>query len=135
VLRFGDNRLEPVFEFPPVLGTGKHCAEIQGNHLLFLECFRDIPGDNPLGKTVYLGQVADIESGEGPSEISREQQIERAMRRDGLSRDEVLTRLDRQMPLEEKRKFADFVIDTSGEKEMTIEQVRQLYGRLVALLP
>ncbi|MBI5281610.1 MAG: dephospho-CoA kinase [Candidatus Solibacter usitatus] len=61
---------------------------------------------------------------------SREQQIERAMKRDGLSRDEVLDRLDRQMSLDEKRKFAQYVIDTSGDKEMTVRQVRDLYGAL-----
>jgi len=61
---------------------------------------------------------------------STEQQIERAMKRDGLSREEVVERLQRQMSLEEKRKLADYVIDTSGEKEMTLEQVRHLYGEL-----
>lgn len=65
----------------------------------------------------------------------REQQIERAIKRDGLRREEVLERLDRQMSLEEKRKFADFVIDTSGEKETTLEQVRHLYAALQALVP
>ena len=59
-----------------------------------------------------------------------EQQIERAMKRDGLSREEVLERLERQMPLEEKKKFADFIIDTSGEKEHTLIQVRRLYEEL-----
>lgn len=61
---------------------------------------------------------------------SREQQIERAMKRDGLSREEALQRLERQMPLEEKKKFADFIIDTSGEKEQTLAQVRRLYEEL-----
>lgn len=60
----------------------------------------------------------------------REQQIERAMRRDGLSRQEVLARLERQMPLEEKRKFAHYVIDTSGSKEETLRQVRETYEDL-----
>lgn len=59
-----------------------------------------------------------------------EQQLERAMRRDGLSRQEVLARLQRQMPLEEKRKFAHYVIDTSGSKEDTLRQVRQAYDSL-----
>ncbi|MEJ5368527.1 MAG: dephospho-CoA kinase [Bryobacteraceae bacterium] len=59
-----------------------------------------------------------------------EQQIERAMKRDGLTREEALARLKRQMPLEEKRKFADYVIDTSGEKEDTLVQVRRLYEDL-----
>ena len=61
---------------------------------------------------------------------STSQQIERAVRRDGLSREEVVERLGRQMPLEEKRKYADYVIDTSGEKEMTLVQARRLYAAL-----
>ncbi len=61
---------------------------------------------------------------------SREQQIERAMKRDGLSREEAIQRLERQMPLEEKTRFADFIIDTSGEKEQTLAQVRRLYEEL-----
>jgi len=61
---------------------------------------------------------------------STEQQIERAVKRDGLSREEVLERLQRQMPLEEKRKYADYVIDTSGEKEMTLAQASRLFEAL-----
>lgn len=59
----------------------------------------------------------------------REQQIERAMGR-GLSREKALARIERQMPLEEKRKYADYVIDTSGEKEDTLRQVREVYRAL-----
>jgi dephospho-CoA kinase len=59
-----------------------------------------------------------------------EQQIERAMRRDELSREEVLARLARQMPLEEKRKYADYIIDTSGAKEETLKQVQETYNSL-----
>jgi dephospho-CoA kinase len=63
----------------------------------------------------------------------REQQIERSMKRDGLSREEVLARLSRQMPLEEKRRYADYVVDTSGEKSRTLEQVKALYEQLRSL--
>lgn len=59
-----------------------------------------------------------------------EQQIERAMDRDGLTRDQVLTRLRRQMPLQEKARFAHYVIDTSGPKENTLEQTRAVYRSL-----
>jgi len=61
---------------------------------------------------------------------SEEQQIERAMARDHLTREEVLDRLRRQMPLSEKVKYADFVIDTSGTKENTIEQTRKVFEAL-----
>ena len=60
---------------------------------------------------------------------SHEQQIARAMER-GLTRDEVVARLDRQMPLEEKRNFADYVVDTSGTKEETLRQVSEVYRHL-----
>ena len=59
-----------------------------------------------------------------------EQQIERAMRREGASERDVRARIGRQMPLSEKRKYADFVIDTSGEKEDTLRQTRAVYEAL-----
>jgi dephospho-CoA kinase len=64
---------------------------------------------------------------------SDEQQIERAMARDHLTREEVLDRLRRQMPLEEKVKYADYVIDTSGTKENTLAQTRAVYESLRSL--
>jgi dephospho-CoA kinase len=61
---------------------------------------------------------------------SLEQQIERAIQRDRLSREEALARLERQMPLAEKRKFADYVIDTGGLKQETLRQVEETYRSL-----
>jgi dephospho-CoA kinase len=66
---------------------------------------------------------------------SEEQQIERAMSRDGMTREQVLDRLSRQMPLAEKIKYADYVIDTSGAKESTLAQTRDVYQALLALKP
>jgi dephospho-CoA kinase len=59
-----------------------------------------------------------------------EQQVERAMHRDGMTEAEVRARLSRQMPLEEKRELAHFVIDTSGTKEDTLRQACAVYGEL-----
>ncbi len=64
---------------------------------------------------------------------SAEQQMERAMKRGAYTREEVLARLSRQLPLEEKLKVADYVIDTSGTKEDTIAQVRAVYDSLRSL--
>ena len=61
---------------------------------------------------------------------AEEQQLERAMRRPGAVEADVLARLRRQMPLEQKRKFADFVINTNGEKEDTLRQTRAVYEAL-----
>jgi len=59
-----------------------------------------------------------------------EQQIERAMHRDHATLEEVQARLSRQMPLEEKRKYAHYVIDTSGTKEETARKTIALYQEL-----
>jgi dephospho-CoA kinase len=66
---------------------------------------------------------------------TEEQQIERAMSRDGMTREQVMDRLSRQMPLAEKIKYADYVIDTSGAKENTLAQTRDAYEALLALNP
>jgi len=63
-----------------------------------------------------------------------EQQVERAMARDGLSRAEVMDRLSRQMPIEDKVKYADYVIDTSGSKEHTLEQTQSVYNALRSII-
>jgi dephospho-CoA kinase len=61
---------------------------------------------------------------------AEEQQVERALRREGAEEGGVRARISRQMPLQEKRKFADFVIDTSGRKEDTLRQARAVYEAL-----
>lgn len=55
--------------------------------------------------------------------LPRDQQAERLMKREGYSPDEAFMRIDSQMPLEEKEKRADRVIDNSGTVEETKEQV------------
>jgi dephospho-CoA kinase len=60
------------------------------------------------------------------------QQIERAMAR-GATLEEAMARLASQMPLAEKRKYADYVIDTSGAKEETLRQTREVYNALRSL--
>ena len=61
---------------------------------------------------------------------SPEQQIERAMHRDRMSRAQAEARWARQMPLAEKVQRADYVIDTSGTKEETVRQTTHVYQTL-----
>ena len=61
---------------------------------------------------------------------SEEQQIERAMRRDHSNREQARARLDRQMPLTQKRIYADYVIDNSGTREETARQTQAVYESL-----
>lgn len=61
--------------------------------------------------------------------------LERQMRRDGRDREEALRRIRAQMPLDEKKRLADHVIDNSGSREDTERQVRTLYRELIASTP
>lgn len=63
-------------------------------------------------------------------ECTPEQQLERAMRRDSYKKEEAMARISRQMPIEDKRRVAHYVVDTTKTKEDTIEQTREVYRRL-----
>ncbi len=61
---------------------------------------------------------------------SEQEQVKRAMARDNANREEVLARIAQQMPLSEKRKYADYVIDTGGTPEETRRQTTEVYNSL-----
>jgi dephospho-CoA kinase len=54
----------------------------------------------------------------------------RLMHRSGLSEEQIDERIRAQMPLEEKVKYADFVVNTSGELANTRRQVEEVNSRL-----
>lgn len=60
----------------------------------------------------------------------REVQVERLVVRDGLSRHQALQRIKSQLPSEVKRAHADYIIDSSGTIQSTIEQAERLYRSL-----
>jgi dephospho-CoA kinase len=62
-----------------------------------------------------------------------EQQIERLMAKTGLSRQDALGRIASQIPAEEKRRRADYVIDCSGSLAETRAQVEALYPEIERL--
>jgi dephospho-CoA kinase len=62
-----------------------------------------------------------------------EQQIERLMAKTGLSREDALRRVASQIPSEEKRRRADYVIDCSGSLAETRTQAEALYPELKRL--
>jgi dephospho-CoA kinase len=57
-------------------------------------------------------------------------QVERLMKRDGISREMAVNILSSQLPLEEKRSYADFIVDNSGSLEETQKQVQGIWEKL-----
>ena len=52
------------------------------------------------------------------------------MKRDNLSREEAERRISTQMPQEEKKKYADFLVDTSNDFENTRQQIDSVWAQL-----
>jgi len=61
-------------------------------------------------------------------------QMTRLHGRDGTDDAENRRKIASQMPLAEKAKLADYVIDNSGSRESTAEQVRRVYAALMSEL-
>ncbi|AAC07761.1 dephospho-CoA kinase [Aquifex aeolicus] len=60
-----------------------------------------------------------------PYEVCKERAIKR-----GMSEEDFERRWKKQMPIEEKVKYADYVIDNSGSIEETYKQVKKVYEEL-----
>lgn len=61
-------------------------------------------------------------------------QLQRLMQRNGYTEEEAKQRIAAQMGIEEKKKWADWLIDNSGTLEETERQVEQLFPQLQNLV-
>ena len=67
--------------------------------------------------------------------VNEPTQIERLMSRNGFSEDDALARIKSQMRLDDKRSFADVIIDNNGTPQELIEQLDTIWSeRLEHLL-
>lgn len=98
--------------------------------------FREIAESDPRAIVVYVAAIL-IETG-GHREVDklivatcpREQQIARALQRPNATESDVLGRLERQLPIQEKLGYADYVIDTGGTKAHTLDQTKIVFEDL-----
>ncbi|MCK9196462.1 MAG: dephospho-CoA kinase [Syntrophales bacterium] len=63
--------------------------------------------------------------------ISPEEQLRRLMARNGYTREEALSRLSAQMPIQDKLALADLIVNNEGSREETQEQIVAVWGELV----
>jgi len=63
--------------------------------------------------------------------VDEENQIKRLMKRNNLSEDEAMARIKSQIPIREKVKLADYVIDNNGTIEHTNKQVITLMTKII----
>ena len=62
--------------------------------------------------------------------VSMENQIARLRARSSLTREEACQRINAQMTIKEKKKFADFIIDNNNGLEETEKQVKKIWKEL-----
>ena len=62
--------------------------------------------------------------------IPKEMQVDRLMKRDQITREMATNILNSQLPIEEKRGYADFIVDNSGSLEQTRKQVEAIWQKL-----
>jgi len=62
--------------------------------------------------------------------VSRDVQIERAIKRDALLREEVEKRLEAQINIEKKKLLSDYIINNDGSLKNTMDQVRRVIHEL-----
>jgi len=65
--------------------------------------------------------------------INEDEQVKRLIRRNNLSKEEALQRIKSQIPMKEKVKMADYVIDNSSSLGKTKKQVEKIWEELVSL--
>lgn len=106
---------------------------------LLQERLREITQEDPNAIVIYVAAIL-VETGAWRDydklivvECSRESQIERALKRLNATRADVEARLGRQLPAEEKRAYAHYIIQTDGVKEETIRQTRMVFEDLRCL--
>jgi dephospho-CoA kinase len=63
-----------------------------------------------------------------------DKQLQRVMSRNNLSREEAEQRIQAQMPQEEKKQFADYLIDTSEGFDATRKRATEVYRELAKLI-
>ena len=121
-----------VLEDPAQLGELESIVHpaVYDARLAFLDKHRESPAlvfDIPLlfetGGETEFDKVVVVSA---PSDIQRERVLHRA----GMTPERLQSILDRQMPDEEKRRRADFVIDTSGDLSTTEAEVRDILACL-----
>jgi dephospho-CoA kinase len=63
---------------------------------------------------------------------SQQDQVNRLMARDRFTLEQAIARISSQMPLDEKRAYADHVIENTGTREETELQAREIFAKLKA---
>ncbi|PVU95446.1 hypothetical protein BB559_002735 [Furculomyces boomerangus] len=102
----------------------KMLSELLGYYIRgYPMCVLDVPLLFEGGLHRYCNKVVVVSSTE-------QIQLERLMKRDGITEEQAMSRIEAQMPLSEKRKLADMIIENNGTIENTINQVDTIINKI-----
>ena len=116
-----ENILHPkVFAFEK--GKYKNICKINPSALVIIDAALLIESGNYINMDKVVVVIADEKN-----------QMERILARGGWSKDEIVSRINNQMPSKEKKRYADFILDNSSDKFQLRNQVEGLYAKLTLL--
>ena len=114
-----DNCLHPLIIKKLLSDAEKLKKSMEGSLII-----ADVPLLIECGMQKYFDKIILVYS-------DRETQIRRLISRNNLTTEEAEKRVDSQVPIEEKRKFADFIIDNCGSFEDLEINARDVFFKLV----
>ena len=113
-----DNCLHPLIIKKLLSDAEKLKKSMEGSLII-----ADVPLLIECGMQKYFDKIILVYS-------DRETQISRLIKRNNLTIEDAEKRVNSQMPIEEKRKFADFIIDNCGSFEDLEVRARDLFFKL-----
>jgi dephospho-CoA kinase len=66
---------------------------------------------------------------------TKKNRIDRILKRDQITHQEAVARINSQIPLEEKKEWAEYVIDNNGTIEDLEEETKKIFNQLVEDIP
>ncbi len=105
---------------------------------IFQDIFNEIDRYNDMGEEICIIDAPTLIENKLHTHMDKvivviardEIQIERVMKRDNFSKEETTIRINNQMSTKEKCKFADFIIDNSGDLQETQIEVMKIISKL-----
>ncbi len=97
---------------------------LERTHALWDEGERVVFYDAPL---LIENRLHELLNGVVLVVVPRDVQLQRLMQRNGLTKEEAEARIASQMPLEDKKRHATWLIDNSGSLEQTRAQVEKVW--------
>ena len=101
-------------------------AELKRNNMNKTVCIVDAPLIYETGIERLMDKIIVVY-------ISKSEQINRLIKRDKMTREEAVKKIESQISIEKKREWADYIIDNQSSFEETEQQIKKIWHDIFAI--